>query len=416
MLPHEATASHEAVVALAEKALSAGLEANIRVIVARDPRDANDSWRPACGRIDLVRRGDPPVTDCRPKGAARILEERLEGADLVRRLRQAMSGGSFAVCSEEFSEHGMHASWFGFQHTWDWRDEGTTWPCTVLAPESEISHRPVFHDMIEDDGPRRIHDGLDALVRNASGFRVTPTQGRDTRFSRFQLLIWDYRGRIDTLEVHRERVSVEVSPPSDSSLKLVGLVSGTRTREPLICVGPSRVAVTLGEAVIAARFELRSGEYDVVAEAHRDLRSDGITGGDICDAIIGAVARSLQPAFETPPTSEKEVQREIEKILRTLGLAFHREKERAPLGPTAFIPDFTLPDFSLAIEVKLAKPGGHGEAAIQRQLAEDSAGYGTQWAELLVIVYDSGGVIRDPERMRLACEKQLGVRIVVVKH
>jgi hypothetical protein len=130
--------------------------------------------------------------------------------------------------------------------------------------------------------------------------------------------------------------------------------------------------------------------------------------------IVDAVNRSLRPIFKEPPADERAVQDAMETILRPLGIDYHREKERAAVGATTFIPDFTVQDLDLAIEVKLANEK-HGEAQIQHELAEDVAGYRTRWKRLLAVVYDCG-VIRDPERMRRENEKHFGVTVVIVKH
>jgi len=420
-LPNEIPASHDAVLAMAEQAGAAGLDGNIRVVVARDPRDAKGTWKPACARLDLVRPGDPPALDCRPRGPARFLEERVEATELLARVRRAMNGQPFVVCGEEFAEHGMESAWGAYQHTDDWADYGTTWPCIVAAPREQIPQRVYLYEVIEDDGPQGAHDGLEGLVRYGSSFRVTRGSGIDIRFSRFQLMLWDYRGRIDSMRLEHNRVVIGVSPKADPALKLIGVVSGERTRKPIAVTAPISVSVTLEEPVLVAKVILKIGD-EALAEAQRDLpqeaaiaRLDGrLPAADPCDVILDGLARSLRPAFDAPPASEKEVQREVEKILRALGVAFHREKERAPVGATTFIPDFTVPELALALEVKFAK-AGHGEAAIQRELAQDAAGYGTRWAQVIVVVYDCGGVIRDPEGMKQANE-QLGIRLLVVKH
>lgn len=420
-LPPGAQASHEAVLALAEKAFAANLDGNVRVIVARDPRDVTGAWRPACGRLDISRCGDPAAADCAPTGPVRILEERVDGGELLRRLRLAMGGAAFEVCGEHFTDHGMDSAWAVCQHTWDWREYGTTWPCTVAAPHAQIPRRVQLYEIIEDDGPHGAHDGLDALVQVATGFRVTRGPGLDIRFSRFQLHIWDYRGRIDSMEVEGKSASIEVSPKHDPALRLVGLISGQHTREPVAVTAPARTVVTLEEPVLMAKLALKIGD-DLVAEAQRDFVQEfqiatlegRAVAPSAAEMIIDALTRSLRPAFDAAPTSEKEVQREVEKILRTLGFDFHREKERAAVGATTFVPDFTIPDFGIAIEVKVAR-SGHRETAIQHELAEDAAGYGTTWPHVLVVVYDCGGVIRDPEAMRHA-NALLGLDLLVVKH
>lgn len=103
--------------------------------------------------------------------------------------------------------------------------------------------------------------------------------------------------------------------------------------------------------------------------------------------IVDAINRSLRPAFKDLPKSEREVQDEVEQILRVLGTDYVRDKEVAPVGPTFFKPDFTVNLLDLAIEVKFAKDT-HGASEVQREIAEDVAGYRTKWKHLLVVVYD----------------------------
>lgn len=130
--------------------------------------------------------------------------------------------------------------------------------------------------------------------------------------------------------------------------------------------------------------------------------------------IESALERALRPSFKkSAPTSEREVQDSVETILQALGVNPRREDERAPVGPKSFIPDFTVPDLKLAIEVKLAKDN-HGSSKIQDELSADIAAYSTQWDHLLAIIYDLG-VIADPHTMRADNLKHFGVSVLIIK-
>jgi hypothetical protein len=131
--------------------------------------------------------------------------------------------------------------------------------------------------------------------------------------------------------------------------------------------------------------------------------------------VEASIDRALRPAFRDPPTSERPVQDMIATILRGKAIDFHREKESAPVGPTEFVPDFTIPSLGMAIEVKFAH-AKHGAADVQREIAEDVAGYGTKWgSQILFVVYDCGA-ISDPEQFRRENQKHFGVRVLIVKH
>lgn len=131
--------------------------------------------------------------------------------------------------------------------------------------------------------------------------------------------------------------------------------------------------------------------------------------------IASAIERSLRPAFRTaPPTSEREVQNEVETILNAVGVSFNREQDTAPVGPRAFKPDFVLPDLDLALEVKLASPT-HPESAVQEEVTADIAAYQTRWHHTLFVIYDLG-VIADPDRLRRENMRLFGVIVVIAKH
>jgi hypothetical protein len=131
--------------------------------------------------------------------------------------------------------------------------------------------------------------------------------------------------------------------------------------------------------------------------------------------LLTAIERALRPAFKDgPPLREREVQDEIETILRAVGADYHREVDAAAVGPTHFKPDFTVEAESLAIEVKLANDK-HSAAAVQRELAEDVAAYGTKGKTTVFVVYDCGA-IHDPEQFRRENQKHFGVRVLIVKH
>ena len=145
-------------------------------------------------------------------------------------------------------------------------------------------------------------------------------------------------------------------------------------------------------------------------------RDDGLVRIETPQAIdvLTAIERALRPAFDAAPKREREVQDEIETILRAVGANYQREVEAAPVGPTHFKPDFTVEAESLAIEVKLANDN-HGAAAVQRELVEDVAAYGTKWKSIFFIVYDCGA-IQDPEQFRRENQKLFGARVLIVKH
>ena len=272
-IPPDAQGSHEAVIALVEKAFSTGLSANLRVVVAKEPNAPDAAWRPACARLDLARDGHPCPLDCRPRGPVRVLEERIGASEFVARLRSAYAGDAFRVCDDLIAGHGFDLPLVAYHHPDDWRDYGSEWPCIVVAPSAGIRQRPYLSCCIEDDGPAAIFNGLEHLVRHVMAFAETPGAGIDVRFSRFQILIWDYRGRIDRLDYDRGRLTVEVTPKGDRALKLIGFAANGQVRIPIKEEAPTIIEVPIAGAVANAEVELKAGD-DLVAEGHWTF-SDG---------------------------------------------------------------------------------------------------------------------------------------------
>jgi hypothetical protein len=131
--------------------------------------------------------------------------------------------------------------------------------------------------------------------------------------------------------------------------------------------------------------------------------------------IERALERAIRPAFRrSPPENERDVQDAVENVLNSIGIDFEREREVAPVGGKKFVPDFTVQELDLAVEVKLAKKG-HGESAIQEELSADIAAYRTKWKHLLAVIYDLGE-IADPWRLRIENQKHFGITVIVIKH
>jgi REase_DpnII-MboI len=131
--------------------------------------------------------------------------------------------------------------------------------------------------------------------------------------------------------------------------------------------------------------------------------------------VVDSIERALRPAFRSgPPSCEKDVQDQIEVILRAVGVDFTRDQEVAPVAARASKPDFVLPLLDVALEVKLANEK-HSESKVQEEIMTDVSAYRTKWKRLVFVVYDTG-VVHDPVKMRAENMKQFGVTILIVKH
>ncbi len=140
----------------------------------------------------------------------------------------------------------------------------------MVAPLPGIKNRPYIDGAIEADGPVPVFMGLERLAWAVSRFRESPGQGLDVRPRRFQLLAWDYRGRIDQFRSAGTKLYVSVTPPGDPALRLVAVAQGRQGEVPLLKDAPGKEELVLDEPIIRARVTLRHGE-DVVVEHALDV-------------------------------------------------------------------------------------------------------------------------------------------------
>ena len=118
------------------------------------------------------------------------------------------------------------------------------------------------------------------------------------------------------------------------------------------------------------------------------------------------------------PENEKAVQDAVETLLVGRGLQkgqeYDRETGRVKVSSKESIPDFILPPFEEAIEVKLVK-GQYRESQVIDEINADILAYLTKYQHLLFIVYDLGE-IQDEVEFRRGLEQEPNVQVIVVKH
>lgn len=140
------------------------------------------------------------------------------------------------------------------------------------------------------------------------------------------------------------------------------------------------------------------------------------------DRIAGVadfLAANLRRAMLQRPEREKEVQDVIEQLLigrgMEKGLNYDRESGRVKVSAKEVIPDFNLPDLRTAIEVKLVKESTTVGNTID-ELNADIQAYKTAYSDVVFVIYDVAGKIRDDSEFRRDLEAVEGVRVLVVKH
>ncbi len=305
--PSGVVSSHGAVVDLVRGCLKPGLAVRLRAVGVKD---TNGVWKSAFGRFDLAKQADLRPGDVHPKDKVILVDEVLSGDGFLAKLEPALRGEPLRVGGVDLRNHGMEGGWEAYQHTDDWRDYGTQWPCIVAAPQVQIRPRPHVREPIEADG--QVFDGLDQLLDHISDMIPTPGhRGRDVRFSQFQLLIWDYRGRIDRCEIDGTSVRIAVSPPNASGLRLVGIAAGASVQKSIALDAPTTQQIELGEPVNRVNLVLKLGE-EVVAEAKIDWYEEALFR--MLQGLPSPAESAESPAVPPASTSEPSPAQRVEDV------------------------------------------------------------------------------------------------------
>jgi hypothetical protein len=275
--PTDIAASQQEVLRRIAAAEAGGLVAHIRVLVAF----VDDEWRPICGRIDVARPEDAPKFPVRPKTSVRLLVETVSLSALAERLESAFLKQPFLVQGENVVGHGMEAAWGGEHHPDDWAFYGAQWPVFMFCPTQGVSRPVLSWEAIEAEGAVHAIDGTEDCVRFTMGLvERTRGGGRDVRFSRFQIVLWDYRGVVRS-KVKDGHLHIEVKPRKDAALTLsviVGDNDGKHTRKK---TAPTRMKVPIAGVLRRVNITLRSGAEIVhqalwdKAEEEAIVRLDG---------------------------------------------------------------------------------------------------------------------------------------------
>src|SRR5258708_1682435 len=130
--------------------------------------------------------------------------------------------------------------------------------------------------------------------------------------------------------------------------------------------------------------------------------------------IITGVQRTLRKFFRTKPSSEKEVQEKMEDLFNAQQLTFRREQEHIAYSNKTYIPDFTFDDISCAVECKFCN-SEHKEKELIGEINDDILAYTTRYKNLIFVIYDAGGFIRDVEKFKQDIESK-SVVIEIIKH
>ena len=130
------------------------------------------------------------------------------------------------------------------------------------------------------------------------------------------------------------------------------------------------------------------------------------------------ISSTLRSSIFNPPDKEKEIQDVIAILLHGKGLKkgidYDREIGRIKFSAKESVPDFVIKQGNLAVEVKLLKENSQKSKVID-EITADITIYSKNYDNILIVVYDVGGVIRD-ENEFLQDIAGPNVHVIVIKH
>jgi len=129
--------------------------------------------------------------------------------------------------------------------------------------------------------------------------------------------------------------------------------------------------------------------------------------------VISLAGAKLRKVIRSTPKNEKEVQNAFDSLLVGADIPYSRESDRIEYSSKTYVPDFTMPQLDLAIEIKLCAGEGR-EKEIIAEINDDILAYQTRYGNLIFVVYDVGQ-IRDVERFTASFERHGNVVVRVVK-
>jgi hypothetical protein len=159
----------------------------------------------------------------------------------------------------------------------------------------------------------------------------------------------------------------------------------------------------------AARDELSESAIDSVYQG-KDTPPESST----LLKVINLAERKLRKTIRNAPSNEREVQDAFENLLIGADIIYSRESDSIEYSSKTYIPDFTIKQIDLAIDIKLCARDGR-EKEIIAEINDDILAYQTKYGNLLFVVYDVGQ-IRDSDRFGRSFEEHDNVMVRVVKH
>ena len=137
----------------------------------------------------------------------------------------------------------------------------------------------------------------------------------------------------------------------------------------------------------------------------------------IFQTIIKDIEKNFRKIVKIKPQGERSVQDDLELFFDVKEYGFLREQEEVGFSVKSFKPDFTHEILNIALEVKFVNKPEKRKSVID-EMSADVMPYSKRWKNILFLIYDVGGNIRDIDSYAKDFFKdgEITIRCIVIKH
>lgn len=130
--------------------------------------------------------------------------------------------------------------------------------------------------------------------------------------------------------------------------------------------------------------------------------------------IINLFEHKLRKIIRDIPNNERDIQNAVEDLLVASDIEHKREFPTITYSSKKYIPDFSFPKLSMALETKICNRK-EKEKELIAEINDDIMAYSQEFSNLFFLIYDVG-LIRDVDLFTSEFEKRDSVFIKVIKH
>jgi len=133
--------------------------------------------------------------------------------------------------------------------------------------------------------------------------------------------------------------------------------------------------------------------------------------------IIKDIEKNFRKIVKSNPENERDIQDYLETFFDVKEYDFLREQESIEFSGKVYRPDFTQKELSTAIEVKFLDKKDKKRQIIE-EMSADIKPYSKKWKNILFLVYDRGGNLRDVDAFvkDFNQDEDVIIRCIVIKH